>query len=120
MAEPKEVAPSYMQHPKWGVGRVIGSDGAYGEVMFIEEGRKRFAKSFMEQYLTNAAPGDDVVKALAQKCKGLSYLAPGEVQSAPVKAKKGAGVATSGRPRAKKEVVREEPVREEAEEEAED
>lgn len=71
----------YMQHPKWGVGRIIGNDGTYAEVVFATEGRKRFARAFMEQH-RGVAPDDETAAALAKACKGMNYAAPGVVEAA--------------------------------------
>jgi hypothetical protein len=79
--------PHYLSHPKFGVGRLIGADAQYAEVMFVEAGRKRFHRDYAFNLLGDA-PSETDAAALAKLCKGLTYLRPGEVALAKEAAEK--------------------------------
>ena len=76
MKQVQPTLPEFVDHPKWGVGRVIGSDGNYCEVFFLAEGRKRFTLAYA-MALPTASPAQGDVEALMSKSKGMSYAPPG-------------------------------------------
>lgn len=61
-----QVPSQYYNHPKWGIGQLVGADESSIHLVFLEQGFKRIATMFLPR-LSPAAPDPALAAALAER-----------------------------------------------------